>query len=71
MFHAFPFTLNFCVSFWMFFFSTIPETLPNETATIGLDIMNGAGTIGFSVPAPVYGVLVDFAGGYGASNMMI
>lgn len=41
------------------------------SASSGLGIVNGAGTIGFSVIAPVYGALVDATGGYGASNMMI
>ena len=68
---ALSFTLNFCISFWVLFFSMIPETLPAETAAIGLGIVNGTGTIGFSVIAPVYGALVDVTGGYGASNMMI
>jgi len=68
---AVSFTLNFCISFWVLFFSMIPETLPPETASIGLGIVNGAGTIGFSFIAPVYGALVDVTGGYGASNAMM
>ena len=49
----------------------IPETLPAETAAIGLGIVNGAGTIGFSFIAPIYGALVDVTGGYAASNALI
>jgi len=71
LYMAVSFTLNFCISFWVLFFSMIPETLPPETASIGLGIVNGAGTIGFSFIAPVYGALVDVTGGYGASNAMI
>ncbi len=71
LYMALSFILNFCISFWVLFFSMIPETLPAETAAIGLGIVNGTGTIGFSVIAPVYGALVDVTGGYGASNMMI
>jgi len=71
LYMALSFTLNFCISFWVLFFSMIPETLPPETASIGLGIVNGAGTIGFSFIAPVYGALVDVTGGYGASNAMI
>jgi MFS family permease len=65
------FMLNFCGSFWVLFFSMIPETLPTKTAAIGLGIVNGAGTIGFSILAPIYGVLVDVTGSYSASNMII
>jgi predicted MFS family arabinose efflux permease len=68
---ALTFTIYFCGSFWVLFFSMIPETLPAETVAIGLGIVNGAGTIGFSVMAPVYGALVDVTGGYGASNTLI
>ena len=68
---ALSFALSFCVSFWVLFFSMIPETLPPETAAIGLGIVNGAGTIGFSFIAPIYGALVDVTGGYGASNALI
>jgi len=71
LYMAISFTLNFCISFWVLFFSMIPETLPPETASIGLGIVNGAGTIGFSFIAPVYGAMVDVTGGYGASNAMI
>ncbi len=71
LYMAISFALNFCISFWVLFFSMIPETLPPETASIGLGIVNGAGTIGFSFIAPVYGALVDVTGGYGASNAMI
>ncbi|MBN2336882.1 MFS transporter [Candidatus Bathyarchaeota archaeon] len=68
---ALSFLMSFCVSFWVLFFSMIPETLPAETSAIGLGIMNGVGTIGFSVVAPLYGGLVDVTGGYMLSNLMI
>ena len=71
IFAAISFTLNFAVSFWVLFFSMIPETLPEEIAGIGLGLMNGLGTIGFSIITPIYGGLVDSTGGYGASNLLI
>ncbi len=70
-FATLSFAISFCVSFWVLFFSMIPETLPAETAGIGLGLVNGLGTLGFSVIAPVYGGLVDATGGYGASNAML
>jgi MFS family permease len=71
IFAAISFTLNFAVSFWVLFFSMIPETLPSEIAGIGLGLMNGFGTIGFSLITPIYGGLVDSTGGYAASNLVI
>jgi sugar phosphate permease len=71
MYMTITFMLNFCGSFWVLFFSMIPETLPTKTAAIGLGIVNGAGTIGFSILAPIYGVLVDITGSYNASNMIV
>jgi len=70
-FSSLSFAINFCVSFWVLFFSMIPEALPAETAGVGLGLVNGLGTLGFSVIAPVYGGLVDATGGYGASNAML
>jgi sugar phosphate permease len=70
-FAAISFTLNFAVSFWVLFFSMIPETLPLESAGIGLGLMNGLGTIGFSIITPIYGGLIDVTRGYGASNLII
>jgi predicted MFS family arabinose efflux permease len=63
--------LTFMVSFWVLFFSMVPETLPPERAGVGLGLVNGLGTIGFSVVAPLYGGLVDATGGYGASSMVL
>ena len=63
--------LTFMVSFWVLFFSMVPETLPPERVGIGLGLVNGLGTMGFSVVAPLYGGLVDATGGYGASNMVL
>jgi hypothetical protein len=40
-------------------FSMVPETLPPRSASIGLGLVNGVGTIGFSVFAPLYGYFVD------------
>jgi sugar phosphate permease len=65
------FTLTFMVSFWVLFFSMIPETLPTEKAGVGLGLVNGLGTIGFSFVAPLYGGLVDVTGGYKASNAFL
>ncbi|HUV33775.1 MAG TPA: hypothetical protein VMW22_02515, partial [Candidatus Desulfaltia sp.] len=68
---ALSFGLTFMVSFWVLFFSMVPETLPPERAGVGLGLVNGLGTIGFSVVAPLYGGLVDATGGYGASSMVL
>ncbi|OGD45258.1 hypothetical protein A3K69_04560 [Candidatus Bathyarchaeota archaeon RBG_16_57_9] len=68
---AVSFGLTFMVSFWVLFFSMVPETLPPERAGVGLGLVNGLGTVGFSVVAPVYGGLVDATGGYGASNTVL
>jgi len=68
---AVSFGLTFMVSFWVLFFSMVPETLPPERASVGLGLVNGLGTIGFSVVAPLYGGLVDSTGGYGASNTVL
>jgi len=68
---AVSFGLTFTVSFWVLFFSMVPETLPPERAGVGLGLLNGLGTIGFSIVAPVYGGLVDATGGYGASSLML
>ena len=65
------FILNFTGSFWVLYFSMIPETLPPSKASVGLGLVNGIGTIGFSIIAPVYGGLVDLTGSYASSNLMI
>ena len=65
------FLLTFMVSFWVLFFSMIPETLPPKKAGVGLGLVNGLGTIGFSLIAPLYGGLVDATGEYFASNSLL
>jgi predicted MFS family arabinose efflux permease len=68
---ALSFLITFAVSFWVLFFSMVPETLPPERAGMGLGLVNGLGTMGFSLVAPLYGGLVDATGGYGASNALL
>jgi len=63
--------MGFSLSLWVLFFSMIPETLPPEIAGIGLGLVNGVGSLGFSVVASIYGVLVDTTGGYTVSNAVI
>ena len=63
--------LGFAFSQWVLFISMVPEALPPETAGIALGLLNGIGTLGFSLLTPVYGSLVDITGGYGASNGII
>jgi len=63
--------LGFAYSQWVLFISMVPEALPPETAGIALGLLNGIGTLGFSLLTPVYGSLVDITGGYGASNGII
>jgi nitrate/nitrite transporter NarK len=63
--------LGFAFSQWVLFISMVPEALPPETAGIALGLLNGIGTLGFSLLTPVYGSLVDLTGGYGASNGII
>lgn len=63
--------LGFSTSLWVLLFSMVPEVLPPRLAGIGLGLMNGLGTLGFSIVAPVYGALVDSTGGYVLSNSMI
>jgi MFS family permease len=65
------FTLNFSGSFWVLYFSMIPETLPRSKASIGLGLVNGLGTVGFSVITPIYGSLVDITNSYFFSNLLI
>jgi len=49
----------------------VPDALPPETAGIALGLLNGIGTLGFSLLTPIYGSLVDLTGGYGVSNGII
>jgi len=65
------FMLNFSGSSWVLYFSMIPETLPRSKAAVGLGLVNGIGTVGFSVITPIYGGLVDLTGSYAASNLLI
>ena len=65
------FTLNFSGSFWVLYFSMIPETLPLNKASVGLGLVNGIGTVGFSVITPIYGGLVDLTNSYTSSNLLI
>ena len=65
------FGINFCGSMWVLFFSMVPEVLPIEKASIGLGLVNGLGTIGYSIITPFYGSLIDITGGYFASNMVM
>jgi len=71
VFSGLNFLLNFAASYWVLYFSMIPETLPPNKAAVGLGIVNGIGTIGFSLITPVYGGLVDLTGAYTISNLMI
>jgi sugar phosphate permease len=71
VFTVISFLINFTLSFWVLYFSMIPESLPIEKAGIALGIVNGMGTIGFSVLTPIYGRFVDLTGQYGTSNLII
>lgn len=63
--------LGFTLSAWVLLFSMVPETLPPEVAGVGLGIVNGMGTLSFSMMNPVYGYLVDVTGGYLVSNAIV
>jgi nitrate/nitrite transporter NarK len=65
------FLIGFTFSFWVLLFSMVPETLPSRSASIGLGLVNGMGTIGFSLFAPLYGYFVDVTGTYTTSNQVI
>ena len=71
VFTVISFLINFTLSFWVLYFSMIPESLPIEKAGIALGIVNGMGTIGFSVLTPIYGRFVDLTGQYVTSNLII
>ena len=49
----------------------IDESLPPETSGIAQGIVNGIGTLGFSLMSPIYGGLVDITGGYSISNLIV
>ncbi len=63
--------IGFSQSIWVLFFPMISETLPPETTGIAQGLVNGIGTLGFSLMSPVYGTLVDVTGSYGTSNMLV
>jgi predicted MFS family arabinose efflux permease len=63
--------ISFCMSLWVLFFSMVPEVLPIERASIGLGLLNGIGSIGFSVITPVFGGIIDLTGGYFVSNLTL
>ena len=63
--------IGFCQSIWVLFFPMIGETLPHETSGIAQGLVNGIGTLGFSIMSPIYGALVDATGGYGLSNTIV
>jgi sugar phosphate permease len=63
--------LGFTLSAWVLLFSMVPETLPPEVSGIGMGIVNGMGTLAFSLMNPIYGYLVDITGDYLFSNAMV
>jgi len=63
--------LGFTVSLWVLLIPMVSETLPPEIEGIGLGVLNSVGTLGFTLSAPVYGMLVDKSGGYLLSNIVI
>jgi sugar phosphate permease len=63
--------IGFCQSIWVLFFPMIDESLPPETSGIAQGIVNGVGTLGFSLMSPIYGSLVDVTGGYSISNLIV
>jgi sugar phosphate permease len=63
--------IGFCQSIWVLFFPMISETLPLETSGIAQGLVNGIGTLGFSLISPIYGTLVDVTGGYSTSNIVV
>jgi MFS family permease len=65
------FLLNFSGSSWVLYFSMIPETLPASKTAVGLGLVNGIGTIGFSLLTPIYGGLIDLTGSYASSNLLL
>jgi MFS family permease len=65
------FSISFCGSMWVLFFSMVPEVLPSGKASIGLGLVNGLGTIGYSIITPFYGSLIDVTGDYFASNLVM
>ena len=70
-FGALSFVISFSSSLWILFFSMVPEVLPSQKAAIGLGLVNGLGTMGFSFITPVYGALIDATGSYYLSNILV
>jgi predicted MFS family arabinose efflux permease len=71
LFLILSFSLSFCVSIWVLFFSIIPEILSLEKVSIGLGLVNGMGIIAMSIFTPIYGILIDVTGGYSFSNLVL
>ena len=71
VFSALNFLMGFAYSYWVLYFSMIPETLPPQKAAVGLGLVNGLGTIGFSIFTPIYGYFIDVTGTYTISNNLI
>jgi MFS family permease len=71
LFSVLNFLIGFSFSFWVLMFSMVPETLPPKKASIGLGLVNGMGTVGFSLFAPIYGYFVDITDSYTASNQVV
>ncbi|MBS7620201.1 MFS transporter [Candidatus Bathyarchaeota archaeon] len=71
VFMVLNFLIGFTFSFWVLLFSMISETLPPRSASIGLGLVNGMGTVGFSIFAPLYGYFIDLTGTYTISNYII
>jgi len=63
--------LGLTISVWVLFFSIVPEILPQETAGVGLGLINGAGTLVSSLVSPIFGMLVDVTGSYAVSQTLI
>lgn len=63
--------IGFTVSLWVLLIPMVSETLPPEIEGMGLGVLNSVGTLGFTLSAPVYGMLVDESGGYLISNVVI
>jgi sugar phosphate permease len=70
-FGSLSFVISFASSLWILFFSMVPEVLPSQKAAIGLGLVNGLGTVGFSLITPIYGALIDATGSYYLSNILV
>ena len=63
--------MGFSLSTWVLFFPMISETLPPDVTGIAQGLVNGVGTLGFSIISPIYGGLIDLTGGYFFSNLFV